>query len=115
MNPYLDPAASAGEIADYLYSQNPQLMIPAFQQLNDAIEVLDEHNEVCDLIDEQQPSALVLMVDPRSTGPNNCQARILGDPDLLVQVLLLAARDNEAFRDALTDALPQLLTLASER
>jgi hypothetical protein len=87
-------------------------MIPAFQQLNDAIEELEEYNEVCDLIDEQQPSAMVLMVDPRSTGPTNCQARILGDPDLLVQVLLIAARDNEAFREALVDALPQLLGLA---
>lgn len=86
-------------------------MIPALQQLNDAIEELEEYAEVCGLIDAEQPSALVLMVDPLSRP--NCSARIVGDCNVLVQALLVASKGNEAFRTALVDALPQFFRLAS--
>jgi hypothetical protein len=87
-------------------------MIPAIASLNEAVEELDawcdDHQDR--LPEELLPSALVLTVDPRSTP--NARARISGDPEVLVQAMLLAARDNEAFREALVDALPQLLNLA---
>lgn len=80
------------------------MAIPAFDQLNQAIEELDEYNDECGLPDELQPSAMVFMVDPRSN-PNS-QARIIGDPDVLVQVLMMALGDpaNEAFRTAFEEA-----------
>ena len=90
-------------------------MIPAIATLTQAFEELedwcDDHALV--IADEELPSALVVTVDPRSTP--NARARICGDPDHLVQALLIAAQGNEAFRDALTDALPQILNLASQR
>jgi hypothetical protein len=88
-------------------------MIPAIATLIEGIEELDAW---CDyhedkVPEELLPSALMLAVDPRSTP--NATARISGDPEHLVQALLVAARGNEAFREALVNALPQLLNLAN--
>jgi hypothetical protein len=90
-------------------------MIPAISALVEAIEELELW---CDyqegkVAEQLLPSALVLAVDPRSKP--NATARIHGDVNVLVQALLIAARGNEAFRDALTDALPEIMTLASQR
>lgn|GEM_PF-6212499 len=94
---------------------HPKQMIPAIAALNEAFQELsewcDDHEDT--VADHLMPSALVLTVDPRNT-PNS-SARICGTPDHLVQALLIAARGNEDFRDALTDALPQILNLASQR
>jgi hypothetical protein len=90
-------------------------MIPAIDSLTQAFEELEEwcNDHALVLADHELPSALVVTVDPRST-PNG-RGRICGDPDTLVRALLMAARGNEAFRDSLTDALPQIMHLASQR
>jgi len=90
-------------------------MIPAIHALTEAFEELEEW---CDdhegqVAEHLLPSALLLTVDPRTTP--NARARICGEPEQLLQALLIAAKGNEAFRDALTDALPQLMNLASQR
>lgn len=88
-------------------------MIPAIATLIEGIEELDAwcdyHQET--IAEEMLPSALMLAVDPRVTP--NTTARISGDVEVLTQALLVAARGNEAFREALVNALPELLNLAS--
>jgi hypothetical protein len=80
------------------------MTVPALQQLNEAIEELQEYNDVCGLRDEQKPSAMVFMVDPLANP--NAQVRIVGEPELLVQVLMMALGDpsNAPFRLAFEEA-----------
>ena len=80
------------------------MQVPAIEMMKEAFDEFNEWQDYTNTPEQEQPSALLLIVEP--TQAPNARARITGDPDLLVQVLKMALNDpsNREFARAFAAA-----------